>query len=225
MTTGEITFGKVIELNEEQGRGLIRDENKKTYQFNTNDSRDTLKLGQIVAFQFRKPLTLQAYHIQRIYLSKDKWRIIDRRKSHLHTGITSYLIKVACSKITCDKEKILRIQVNFKKEIGVTTCVPITEKDELVYAIREGRFGHSQFVLNREPEPTKSMTIVLRRRKNYYKILTAYIGKTSELEPKTRKATLKSIEFWKHHAMIFGSETIVEGTVTEECPWTHRGID
>lgn len=225
MTTGEIRFGKIIELDEEKGSGIIRDENKRQYQFFVKDSRDPLRVGRIVAFQFRKTLMLQALHIQRTYLSKDKRRIIDRRKSHLHAGITPKLLKLACSKITCEKEKMLTIQVNFKEPIGVTTCVPITENDELVYAIRQGRFGHSQFVLNREPEPTRSMTIVLRRRKNYYKILTAYLGKTSELEPKDRRATMKSIRFWAKHAMIFGSEPIVEGSVVKECPWTHRKIE
>ncbi len=225
MITGETYFGRVIEWDADTKTGMVQTEDKSVYFFNEKDCKDAVKIRQLVAFQLAQKPRKQAKSIQQIYISKDKIRIIDRRKSHLHTGITPQLLKAVCQKITCDKQKTIKQQVNFDKPIGTNVCVKITDEDELIYAIRAGRYGHSQFVLNREPEPTNSMTIVLKKNRNHYKILTAYIGTMSELEPKDRRASIQSIQFWKKHALVFGSEPIIKDSLTKDCPWKHREME
>ena len=219
-------FGKITSIPTPDEKGIITGIDKKNYFYETSDYLYPVSRGKICAFQLfhnarQKNIPRK---IQRAFLSKDKRFIIDRPKSHLHDGITPELLKIICAQITCNKLKLIRTQINFEKVIGTTNCVPITEKDEVVYAQRVGRYGHSKFVLNREPEPTKSATIVLKKALQHYKILTSYIGTRSELEPKDRRATLASIRFWEEHALVFGSEPIQENTITKECPWSNRNL-
>lgn len=217
-------FGKIATLPSLTERGTIKGLDGKTYFYQADDCQYPIAKGKLCGFQlyFNSKSRNHPRKIQRAFLSKDRKFIIDRPKSHLHQGITPQLLKVMCAQIICEKAKTIKMRVDFKKIIGKSNCVPISEKDEIIYAERVGRYGHSKFVLNREPEPTKSATIVLKKTLNYYKILTAYIGTPSELEPKDSRATAESIRFWENHALVFGSEPIKKATIVKECPWTFR---
>ncbi|MGB0861729.1 MAG: hypothetical protein ACPG19_06700 [Saprospiraceae bacterium] len=219
----KILFGKIKSLPSETQKGILTDLESFNYAFSRENCVDEFEIGQLCAFHLNNKSRMNKIpqHIQRVYISKDKKRIIDRPKSHLHKGITTKLLTQICANVECGKQKKLKVQLNFRKEVGVTHCVPITEKDEIVYAIRKGRFGHTKFVKNREPEPTHSATIILKKVLQHYKILTSYIGTPSELEPKDHRATTASIEFWNRHALVFGSEAIEEDSITEECPWVY----
>jgi hypothetical protein len=219
----KILFGKIKSLPSETEKGILTDLESFNYTFLAENCVDEFKVGELCAFQLntRNRMNKIPQHIQRVYLSKDKKRIIDRPKSHLHKGITPKLLAQICAHIECGKQRKLKVQLNFKKQVGVTHCVPITEKDEIVYAIRKGRFGHTKFVKNREPEPTYSATVILKKVLQHYKILTAYIGTPSELEPKGYRVTPASIDFWNKHALVFGSEPVEEDSIVEECPWIY----
>lgn len=62
-------------------------------------------------------------------------------------------------------------------------------------------------VSNREPEICDTLTIILLKRKNFYQLLTAYVGYLAEPEIwdksiKSEEQKKKSINFWKNHALI-----------------------
>lgn len=142
------------------------------------------------------------------YLSKDGFLIIVGKNSHLHGEIVNILPDII-GKLECDNRYFISEQIDFPYEIGKTTCVKVDDNDEIIYALRIGRKGYTKFVKNREPEPTNSATIVLKKTNNIYIIITAYIGTQSEVEPWDRHATEKSIEFWNNHALIFGTQEII----------------
>ena len=94
--------------------------------------------------------------------------------------------------------------------------------DEIVYAQRVGRTGLTRFVKNRSLEPCSTLFVLLMRDKGgapLYVCLTAFIGRRAELEPWDPRATPASREFWSREALIWGSEPIIRGTETDQCPW------
>lgn len=227
MVSNEIHFGKVTELIMSQKEGIITDFNGNTLPFRFSAVRNEISKGNIVGFSVElsrgENRRKEAQFIQRAYISKDKRLILDRRDSHLHQGVAPYL-KKACAQIICEKRKLIKTQVNFNQVIGETICVPTHKDDEIVYIVRQGRYGYSRFALNREPLPTKSLTIVLKKTRNYYKILTSYLGTKSEAEPWESRANAKSISFWKKHAFVYGVEPVKEETMISTCPWK-KGFD
>lgn len=227
MVSNEVRFGKVTELMMMQKEGIITDFNGNAFPFRFSSVRDEILKGHLVGFSIEMSKATrnrrEAAFIQRAFVSKDKRLILDRRDSHLHTGVAPYL-KKACAQVICNKKKTVKVQVNFSQIIGETICVSTNEEDEIVYIVRQGRYGHSRFVLNREPVPTKSLTIVLRKTRHYYKILTAYLGTKSEAEPWESRANAKSITFWKKHAFVYGIEPVREETMVSDCPWK-KGFD
>ena len=227
MVSNEVRFGKVTKLMMSEKEGIITDFNGNTLPFRFSSVRDEITTNNLVGFSIEMSQSTnnrrEAAFIQRAFVSKDKRLILDRRDSHLHKGVAPYL-KKACAQIMCDKKKTVKTQVNFSKVIGETICVPTNEEDEIVYIVRQGRYGHSRFVLNKEPVPTKSLTIVLRKTRHYYKILTAYLGTKSEAEPWESRANAKSISFWRKHAFVYGVEPVKEETMTSDCPWK-KGFD
>ena len=227
MISNEVRFGKVTELMMSQKEGIITDFNGNHFPFRFSSVRDEISKGNLVGFSIEISIATrsrrEAAFIQRAYMSKDKRLILDRRDSHLHQGVAPYL-KKTCAAVVCEKKKLIKTQVNFNKIIGTTICVPTNEDDEIVYIVRQGRYGHSRFALNRAPIPTKSLTIVLKKTRNYYKILTAYLGTKSEAEPWESRANAKSISFWRKHAFVYGVEPVKEETMISTCPWK-KGFD
>lgn len=219
-----IRFGRIRHINTLDETGYINGFDERVYEFPLYELRDDLQKGDLCAFRPEPPYgkRIVPHFVQRAYVSKDKRLIIDRRHSHLHAGITSELVTKICAQITCGKEKTIKQQVDFDEIIGTTNCVSITPDDEIVYAVRLGRFGHSKFVKHRAPIPTQSATIVIAKANHHYKILTAYLGTASEPEPKDRKAGIASIQFWSKHALVFGSEPIHTSSITAVCPWKSR---
>lgn len=143
----------------------------------------------------------------------------DREQSHLHDGVRALLPRVLSHTRSSGREMIIR-EFWFETSVGNSTCVSTRDEDEIVYARREGREGLTRFVKNRQPMPCRCVTVILRRRcdSGAYEVMTAYIGQRAPREP-CPKAGSEAFEFWSTHALVWGSEPVVEGTETSTCPW------
>ncbi|MFO7807213.1 MAG: hypothetical protein R6V40_02195 [Candidatus Moraniibacteriota bacterium] len=62
-----------------------------------------------------------------------------------------------------------------------------------------------------------------------YVLITAFVGKRPQPEPwdarnfsqqpDPQEAERLAREFWSNHALIWGTEEIIQDTITTECPW------
>ena len=145
--------------------------------------------------------------------------VYDRHDSHLHNGVAKLLPEML-AQVSGGKEFIEQ-EYDFGRIVGETVCVGTGENDQIVYAKRPRRNGHTRFVRNRQAEPCSTALAVLKkdRVRPVYYLITAFIGKKAGLEPWDNRATSRDREFWKHHALVYGSEEIVPGTEAEVCPW------
>lgn len=134
----------------------------------------------------------------------------------VHADVIEHL-QEAVSKIDSKDEPFIKVAVDFNKNIGFTTCVKVHKNDEFRYAKRLGRKYPTRFVLNREPVPCSTVTVIMKRTpysENYgYSLLTAYVGglATKEVhDPKLEyEEAHEANEFWSTHALIW-DETILE---------------
>lgn len=146
--------------------------------------------------------------------------VFDRANSHRHEGVTVQLLSAAFDKISLDQPGRHSIEINFGRDIGVTTCVPTTKDDEIVFAQRPGRKGLTRFVKNRQSIPTSILTVVLQKADegDFYILVTVFIGFAIGAEPWDTFAKEKSKANWQTHALLWGSEEIVPGTETTDVP-------
>ncbi len=151
--------------------------------------------------------------------------VVDRHRSHIHNGVVR-LLPDALARIESKGRKFFVEEVDFGHPVGETICVSTGPGDQIVYAKRPKRWGHSRFVLNRQPEPCSSMVVVFKKAEedNLYILITAFIGYKPEPEPwdrnlRTKAARQRSREFWANHALVWGSEKIINHTTTTDCPW------
>jgi hypothetical protein len=138
--------------------------------------------------------------------------LVKINESHIHKGIKPYLKKIL-SEIE-GGENFIKKERKFPFNIGVTYCVKVSNKDNnnIYYKRRKNRKDVSKMVSNRIPEPCDTITIILRKRKQYYFLLTTYIGYLAESEiwdqnsfDKTNNPELakqKAEIFWNNHALI-----------------------
>ena len=171
-------------------------------------------------------------HERFLEYTKDGFPVIDRYNSHLkeHREVLAILPE-ALKKVDTKGRPFIEDEVSFDHTIGKSFCVKTSENDEIVYARRRGRKGLSRFVLNREPEDTNKVSLVLKkirervsqgkdaREVNAYLLITAWIGERAEVEYYDPRATEKSLAFWNTHALIYDPELIIPGTETKEKPW------
>lgn len=155
-----------------------------------------------------------------MWITKDGEEVVDRHNSHLHASVIA-LLPEAIAKIGTKERNFLVEVVDFGHIIGETTCVTTTSEDEVVYAQRPKRFGLTRFVKDRLPEPCSTVVLILKVADGQpgYVLVTAFIGGKPEPEPWDRNATTKSREFWSNNGLVWGSEPVIPGTETSECPW------
>lgn len=223
MKNNKIEIGEIIEFSTTRKFGSIKSYTGECLFFHLSSViGNNAQVGGYVTFikipSKRIPGKFEAVNVTTAYLSKDGYYVVDRPYSHLHDGIKT-ILPVVIGSLICQNSSFVEQEVKYDDAIGYTTCVTIYDTDELRYAKREGREGHTKFVLNREPEPTNSITIFLKKTNDFYTIITAYFGRKGEVEPWDCRATDASRKFWEGHALIYGSETIDENSITEECPW------
>ena len=151
----------------------------------------------------------------------DGLKVFDREDSHLHSegGLTLKLLRKGLGKIYFPKWRstFKKYEVDFKHPIGFTTCVRVTEDDEVVMVYRKGREGMTPMVKNREAEPCEWLTIILRKEENlenHATLITAYIGAGSPPEPwdkRLSKDPLRRAEseaYWSTHALVYNADSI-----------------
>lgn len=138
----------------------------------------------------------------------------DRSNSHVSAEVFPVL-STALARVEGGGRNIIKEVVKFDKTVGYMVCVRTNASDGIVFAQREGRRGLSRFALDRVPEPTDTLTVVLKRTATgEYVVITAFFGADSEPEPWDEYATAASLKFWEDHALVLGSAPIVPGTAT-----------
>ena len=149
--------------------------------------------------------------------------VTDRPNTHMSQDVQEVLPE-ALSRTRSNGRSFIEEQVDFDRVVGKRICVRTTATDDIVWAKRPKRSGFSRFVRNREPEPTTSMVVILKKAayKGGYVLITAYFGQKAGPEPWDRHATESSRKFWKEHALVWGSMPVVEGTVTDHDPSAHE---
>jgi hypothetical protein len=157
--------------------------------------------------------------------------VFDRHHSHAEShGVSRELLAEALSRITGGGQGFFVQQVDFDRVIGMCQCVRTTRDDDVIYAARSNRGGLSRFVKLRQPNPSRSLIVVLKRSQpqdgDYYVIISAYIGERAPPEPWDEVAldssgvTLQqSLHFWDRHALIWRSERFKPDTITLKYPW------
>ncbi len=146
--------------------------------------------------------------------------VVDRHNSHIHRDVAR-LLPEALAKVDAQGRTFLVEEVDFGRLVGETVCVTTGVGDTIVFAQRPRRFGLSRFVKNRAPEPCSKVVVILKKddHEDYYVLITAFVGHWPEPEPWDRNVTERSVAFWSSHALIWGSEPVVSGTETDQCPW------
>ncbi len=142
--------------------------------------------------------------------------------SHLRDHPTVLpLIDEVLGRIDSHDRDVIVEEVDLGRVVGKNIRVKTTGADEIVYARRPGRAGHTRFVKNRAPEPCSSVVVILDRLETGdYVIITAFIGSRCPAEPWDEKwADETSLPYWRNHALVWGEVEVIEGTETTECPW------
>lgn len=145
--------------------------------------------------------------------------VVDRLNSHIHEGVAG-LLSEALGLIDPTGRPFIAIDIDLGRVVGETICVPTGPGDEIVWAVRPNRAGHTRFVVGRSPLPTTKVTVVLKQRnEGGYVLITAFVGPKAEPEPWDRNATPASRQYWASRALVYGSEPTLPGTETTICPW------
>jgi hypothetical protein len=148
---------------------------------------------------------------------------VDMETSHAvtHFKKTPKLIEVIKEIIPTLKveEDMVRVNRDTGVVVGTTSLVETREGDEIVYALRPLRSYYSRFVKDKKSQETTWITIDLRRKGGVYNLYTAFVGQLTPSFPGGDFLPEQSKEFWLKHALVWGSQEIVPGTETKECPW------
>lgn len=127
------------------------------------------------------------------------------------------LLPEALEKVTAQDRTFIKESLDLGRVIGVSRCIPTLDSDEIVYAQRVGRAGLTRFVKNRAPIETNFLTLILKKKKEAYEVVTTFIGPAAEREPwdkniKTEAEKTAAENFWFNHALVWGTEPVVAGT-------------
>lgn len=223
-----IYTGIVTKYSKNEGFGFISNENLEEIYFHTQScSNYNIGVGSPVTYikglSRTQNVKTEAFNLTRAFISNDGQFVVNRPYNHIHKGVESKLEEVI-QRISCNGRPFFTQQIDFNCVIGQSKCVEVNENDPIIYAIRDGRKGHTKFVKDKQPEQTNSITVVMKKTQDFYTILTAFFGKSAEVEPWDERADINSQNFWKNHALIFGSEPIDVTSITEKCPWEERII-
>jgi len=210
---------KMIDIT--RGFGFIKClQPQKDYYFKLNSLHEVVNPSDEVAFIVRKTLDKEvADAIRKIYTNNYGIKFIPRvNRTHIHEGVESYLPDIY-ERITEYSEDKNVQEFEFQSIVGQTICVTTDDNDVIFYAIRKGRLGHTRFVINREPQETNFITVILRKLTGYYQLISCYVGRTATYEPWDINASLGDLDFWNNHALIYGEEAIILESKTYDCPW------
>jgi len=213
--------GRIIKLDIIRGFGFAYSEDdQNNYYFKISALHGEVHMNDPVRFLVNtNNAKTFASAIRKVYQNSAGIKFIPRIiGTHIHEG-TEPLLTIVFEQIRDLNSAFIEKEYPFPSVIGKTTCVETNDDDTVFYAIRKDRKGHSRFVLNREPEDTQSLTVVLKRITDYYIIITCYLGFLTKREPYDPEALPDALDFWSRHAFIFEKEIIIPNTETNICPW------
>lgn len=148
---------------------------------------------------------------------------LDAETSHALTHFAhSPTLREFAQKLVSETEAggdVIRLDKDTGETVGMSDLVETEEGDEIVYGLRPLRQTYSRFVKNKTPSPTSWITVDIRRKGGEYFLHTAFIGRLTPSFPGGEYLPEESREFWSKHALAWGSQEIVPGTETTECPW------
>ncbi len=157
--------------------------------------------------------------------------VVDRFNSHLQShSLSTELLVTALSRINSSRRNFLIEEIRFDQTVGNTVCVVTGAADRIVFAQRPKRSGLTRFVVNRQPEPCRSMVVILKSADapdfGAYVLVTAFIGNKPEPEPWDERAlsrggieaVRRSQDFWATHALVLGHETVICNECGVELP-------
>lgn len=130
--------------------------------------------------------------------------VYDAKPSHLpdHPGVKELLPEVL-GLIDSDGVDFVAT-VNLERVVGLSHCVETQPGDCVVYRVRGEREWATRFVLDREPEPTSLVTVVLVEGAwTGYVLVSAWFGPVVPPEPEDPRATPESESFWASHALTW----------------------
>lgn len=154
-------------------------------------------------------------------VTQDGLWVFDRSNSHLHPEAEPYLAD-ALAVITLGEREFAVECLDFQRPIGWAHCVATAPGDQIVYAVRKGRAGHTRFVLGRQPEPSRLLTVILRRgpesAPGTATLVSAFVGGTTAREPFDPRATDDDRAFWATHALIWDEQSVLPETICTTPP-------
>lgn len=144
-------------------------------------------------------------------------KVFDRPNSHIHDDIDIATLTEALGNIDATGKDFIVESVDLGRTIGKTQCIETSENDEIVYAQREGRFGLTRFVKNREKKDTSIVTMILKKTPEGFVAITAFAGPKAEREPWDRNLVdpnekAESESFWQNHALVWDGKNIIPGS-------------
>ncbi len=157
--------------------------------------------------------------------------VVDRFNSHLQShGLCAEVLVTALSQINSGSRPFMIEEIGFDHVVGNTVCVSTGATDQIVFAQRPKRAGLTRFVVNRHPEPCRSVVCILKTAESpdrgSYVLITAFIGGKPEPEPWDERALFRggfeavrrSQDFWANHALVLGHEAVLCKGCGEELP-------
>lgn len=164
---------------------------------------------------------------QLLGITKDGYSVyLTDKSSHAKTHFVHHpkllpAVKKALSDIYAG-DILVRIQIDAGEIVGTRDLIETVPEDTIVYAIREKRATYSRFVKNRQPIGSSHFVVDMRKSTpnsmDYY-LYTAYVGILTPSFPGGDYLPEQSITFWSNHALVWGSQEIIPGTITTTCPW------
>ncbi len=192
------------------------------YYYTLEKQNENLKVNENVVFLVgldRFSNDQKAFALRKVFKNSNGISFYSRvNQEHIHLNLENFLLELI-EHIHNNEKDIIEVEHIFPNNIGLSSCVEISESDKIIYAIRTGRNKHTKFVLERTKTPCNSLFAVFKRTEYGYLILTIFIGKKAGREPWDKYATNEDIRFWDSHALIFDSGEIIKNSITSKCPW------
>ena len=157
----------------------------------------------------------------------DKPVYYDPLRSHTATHfedtpqLKALVIKALASQ-TPGSDQYIPLVVDLHRTIGTSDLVDVTGTDEIMYAIRKNREedGYVPFTKTKKAQECSTVAMWLTPLKGGYELLSAWIGTIDDMPfPQHPDATPASKAFWRTHALVWGSQSVIPGSETTVCPW------
>ncbi len=134
------------------------------------------------------------------------------------------LLTELISKLILDGQEV-KTYVDMGRIVGTCDVVSVDASDKIIYGMRKNRAddGLVPFTKTRPAEPCPNVALhLVSQPDGTCELLSAWIGTLSDDDepfPQSPRATANSVAFWNRYAFVYGSQDIVPGTLTADCPW------